>query len=443
MQTLNRLKALIKNALVFMADKAKKLSSACVCFAKHTVFPLIKKVALYFKKTPRAFAALIAVVLLVSSTVTVAVATNAKAAYAVVYNGNSLGAVSSAEVLAEAEILASDILDNAKCSEKLIKTELVKTIVSEDKLISSKQLANQIISHSDKIVTATVLKVNGKDVASEKQKQNADAAIETYLNNYKAENKLDRVELSTNVNVDTVYALRADVESLPTVTEYLNSKEKNVPVQTVTTVTEKRSVSYKTVETKSSKYTVGTVIVTQKGVKGVEEVTYKLATTNGKVSEKKELSSKVLKEPVTKKVIVGTKRIIAADKNGDAPMVWPVKRVARSYVSSYVGDGRGHKGMDIVAPKGTPIYAAESGTVTYSGRDGSGYGNYIKIRHANGLETLYAHCSALYVRVGDKVATGESIAAVGNTGRSTGNHLHFEVHKNGYFVNPSNYIGHN
>lgn len=433
----------VKKAIPFITDKASMLYTTCVNFTKHTVFPLIKKVALFFKKAPRVFAATVAVLVLLFLTTTVALATKATTAYSVVYGGKSLGAVASAEVLAEAEILAYDILDNAKCSEKLINSKLVKTVVSSDSLISSDKLADQLIASSDKIVSATVLKVNGKDVAAEKVSKNADIAIEKYLDEYKTLNKLDKVELSTNVKVDTVYTLRSDFEALPTVTEYLKEGEKKVPVQTVTTVVEERKIDYKVIKTKSSKYTVGTEIVTQKGVYGVEKVTYKLATTNGKISEKKELSSKLIKEPVAKKVIVGTKRVIAADKNGSAPMVWPVKRVARSYVSSYVGDGRGHKGMDIVAPKGTPIYAAEGGTVTYSGRDGSGYGNYIRIRHANGIETLYAHCSALYVKVGDKVASGESIAAVGCTGRSTGNHLHFEVHKNGYFVNPSNYIGHN
>ncbi len=435
--------SIVKKTMAFIMDKAKTFYSFCFDFTKHTVLPLIKKVVLFFKKSPRAFAAVVSVFVLVSLATTVAVATNATTAYSVVYGGESLGSVISQEVLAEAEILASDILDNAKCSNELVSTKLVKTIVSADKLISAEKLAEQMISHSDKIVSATVLEVNGKDVAAEKNSENADIAIEKYLDEYKSSNKLETVELSTSVKVDTVYTLRSDFEALPTVTEYLQKGKAKVPVQTVTTVVEERKVNYKVIETKSSKYTVGTEIVTQKGEYGVEEVTYKLATTNGKVSEKKELSSKTIKEPVTKKVIVGTKRVVAADKNGSAPMVWPVKRVARSYVSSYVGDGRGHKGMDIVAPKGTPIYAAEGGTVTYSGRDGSGYGNYIKIRHENGLETLYAHCSALYVRVGDKVAAGESIAAVGNTGRSTGNHLHFEVHKNGYFVNPSNYIGHN
>lgn len=403
----------------------------------------LKTIFAFFKRSPRAFAALLTVVFLISCTATVAVATNATTAYSVMYDGNSLGAVSGAEVLAEAEILAANKLNNAECTNHLIATKLSKTIISADKLITAEQLSQQIISHSKDIVSAAVLSIDGALVAADSQSENALSAIDNYLVNYKQQNNVDTVELSSNVNVQEIYTLRSNIDTLPTVSDYLNDNSTVVPVQTVTTVVEKRQIAYETIKTESSKYTVGTEIVTQKGKNGVEEVTYKIAYKNGEMSEKTEISSSVISEAVPCKMIVGTKRVIASDKNGDAPMVWPVKRVEKSYVSSYVGDGRGHKGMDIAAPSGTPIYAAASGTVTFSGRDGSGYGNYIIIKHANGVETLYAHCKALYVKKGDTVKAGESIAAVGNTGRSTGNHLHFEVHKNGVFVNPSKYIGSN
>ena len=98
-----------------------------------------------------------------------------------------------------------------------------------------------------------------------------------------------------------------------------------------------------------------------------------------------------------------------------------------------------HKGMDIAAPKGTPIKAAASGTVTYAGWM-SGYGYLVRISHGNGIETYYGHCSKLYVSKGDTVEAGEKIAAVGSTGNSTGNHLHFEIRKNGKQVNPQTYV---
>ena len=99
-----------------------------------------------------------------------------------------------------------------------------------------------------------------------------------------------------------------------------------------------------------------------------------------------------------------------------------------------------HSGVDIGAPRGTPIKAAASGTVVYSGNAGDGYGNYVIIAHANGVRTVYAHCSQLLVSRGQSVSQGSVIAKVGSTGRSTGNHLHFEVRKNGVTYNPQNYV---
>ncbi len=98
-----------------------------------------------------------------------------------------------------------------------------------------------------------------------------------------------------------------------------------------------------------------------------------------------------------------------------------------------------HNGIDFAAPAGTPIYAAYDGNVvaaTYSAT----MGNYVMIDHGDSLYTIYMHASALYVSKGDTVVRGDTIAAVGTTGRSTGNHLHFGVRKDGEYVSPWNYI---
>lgn len=99
-----------------------------------------------------------------------------------------------------------------------------------------------------------------------------------------------------------------------------------------------------------------------------------------------------------------------------------------------------HKGIDIGAPNGTPIYAAADGTVTYASYNSGGYGNLVIISHGNGIETYYGHCSKLYVKKGQSVSAGDNIAAVGSTGRSTGNHLHFEIRQNGSQINPQRYV---
>ena len=98
-----------------------------------------------------------------------------------------------------------------------------------------------------------------------------------------------------------------------------------------------------------------------------------------------------------------------------------------------------HTGLDIATSTGTPIKAAASGTVTFSGWKGS-YGYMIVISHGNGVQTYYGHCSALYASVGQTVSQGEVIAAVGSTGNSTGPHLHLEIRVNGVAYNPQNYL---
>ena len=98
-----------------------------------------------------------------------------------------------------------------------------------------------------------------------------------------------------------------------------------------------------------------------------------------------------------------------------------------------------HTGLDISASTGTPIKAASSGTVTFSGRKGS-YGNLLVITHGNGVQTYYGHCSALYASAGQTVSQGQVVAAVGSTGNSTGPHLHLEIRVKGVAYNPQNYL---
>lgn len=98
-----------------------------------------------------------------------------------------------------------------------------------------------------------------------------------------------------------------------------------------------------------------------------------------------------------------------------------------------------HAGIDIAAPKGTPIAAVQSGKVIYAGRR-AGYGNLVIVSHANGMSTRYAHCSSILVKKGQNVRAGQLLAKVGATGVATGNHLHFEVRKNGKTQNPLTYL---
>jgi murein DD-endopeptidase MepM/ murein hydrolase activator NlpD len=103
------------------------------------------------------------------------------------------------------------------------------------------------------------------------------------------------------------------------------------------------------------------------------------------------------------------------------------------------GETKEHKGIDIANAEGTPIYASAAGTVTVSGPAG-GYGNLIRIAHAGGMDTLYGHARKLLVAKGDKVTQGQLIAEMGNLGKSTGPHLHFEVVEGGTVKDPTEYL---
>ncbi len=126
-----------------------------------------------------------------------------------------------------------------------------------------------------------------------------------------------------------------------------------------------------------------------------------------------------------------------------APMAMPVQGAITSEFgprANPLGQGTEfHPGIDIAAEAGTPIQAAMGGQVVAAGPDG-GYGNLITVDDGNGLTTRYAHCSQIFARVGQSIAPGEIIGAVGSTGRATGPHLHFEVRQDDTPVDPLRYL---
>jgi len=117
-----------------------------------------------------------------------------------------------------------------------------------------------------------------------------------------------------------------------------------------------------------------------------------------------------------------------APSKSTAPLRWPV---AAPRLTSAFGTrwGKNHEGIDMAAPIGTPVFAAAAGEVIYAGDQVRGYGNMIVLNHGKDLVTVYAHNSLLLVHTGDRVAVGQEIARVGDTGRATAPHLHFEVRR--------------
>lgn len=167
----------------------------------------------------------------------------------------------------------------------------------------------------------------------------------------------------------------------------------------------------------------------QEGMAGLKKVTANIVKTNGLETGREVVSEEVLTEPTKTIVVVGTRTLPA--------FRLPVYgRLTSGYGPRW---GSTHTGIDLAASTGTSVKASESGKVTFSGW-GGGYGYLVKIQHADGFETYYAHNSRLYVKVGQKVNKGDTIAASGNTGNSTGPHVHFEIRRYGNSLNPFKYL---
>lgn len=176
--------------------------------------------------------------------------------------------------------------------------------------------------------------------------------------------------------------------------------------------------------------------VIKEGSEGEKSVTDEITYINGKESERKTIKETIIKEPSNEKIEVGTLQTPPKKATGTFKM--PVNGVLTSGFGSRWGTT--HKGIDLGAPAGTPVYAADGGVVTFAGWNSGGFGYLVKISHGNGLETYYAHNSRVAVSTGDRVYQGQIISYVGSTGDSTGNHLHFEVREGGVAHNPLDYL---
>ena len=239
------------------------------------------------------------------------------------------------------------------------------------------------------------------------------------------------------MDVDTLMAINGSKNERIAIGDTLTVK---VPVPCLSvratrTVTYEEDIPFTTRQVEDSNMYRGRSAVVTAGVVGKKEVEATIVKVNGIEVSRTILSETTLSEPVEKVVKVGTKTPPRTMATGS------FIRPCSGYLTSRYGYrwGRNHNGIDVGASTGTPIYAADGGVITMSGWNG-GYGKVIVINHENGYVTYYAHCSRLLYSSGKRVAKGDVIAYVGNTGNSTGPHLHFEVRVNGSPRNPLNYV---
>lgn len=290
-------------------------------------------------------------------------------------------------------------------------------------------------------------KVSIKDVDTKLGKLQNKAEAMNYLLTGQKEKKVHQVqEGETLYNIAKLYGVKQkDLESSnPGITpEKIQIGQEiiltqNAPMLTVETqevVTYSESVPYEIkYEDVNTKYK-GDKTVKSEGLNGQREVVARIIKKNGTEIGKTELSSRVIAEPIPQVVLRGTKTL--PPLVGTGSFIYPVRGTITSGYGSRWGSF--HPALDIAVPTGTPVKASDGGKVVFAGYSGS-YGYMVKINHGGNKVTLYAHCSKLLVKVGDRVYQGQQIAKSGSTGNSTGPHVHFEVQINGATQNPLNYL---
>lgn len=251
---------------------------------------------------------------------------------------------------------------------------------------------------------------------------------------------------SRGLTVKELQALNPDVDINKLMIGQTLTVSQAVPflsVRTVDNVTYDGPIPFETQEVPDETIYQGYSKVLTPGVEGSATYNADVTYVNGVEQDRIINTTQVHSEPVTQVVAVGTKprpKTMATGK-----FIWPIYgHISSGYGTRYIfGSYSFHSGIDIAASYGAGIKAADGGRVVFAGRGTGGYwsyGNYVVVDHENGLQTIYAHCSSLCVSAGERVYQGQVIARVGSTGRSTGNHCHFQVKQNGSTVSPWNYL---
>lgn len=329
------------------------------------------------------------------------------------------------------EVLDAAAIDFEPSGELNVSTVLV----GKGQFSEPGDVKERLKSTSSEMIPAWGITIDDKTVVALASKDDALSLLEEYKQQFAQDGAFlsfhSRVEVSNQFVPVKILKNREDALA------FLNSgRDCSLLVQATIEAEGEESVPFE-VEQKydDSKY-IGDNEIVQQGKDGLRYIKYYSVKVNGEEIERTVLSEEIISQPIKQIELIGTKE--PPSPTGTGEFAQPTSGT----LTSEFGErwNREHCGIDIGASVGTMIYASDNGTVTYSQYNDGGYGYLVKIDHANGYETYYAHCSELLVDEGDVVAKGDPIAKVGNTGRSTGPHLHFEVRKNNEPQNPLKYI---
>ncbi len=386
-----------------------------------------------FKKT-----IIISIILIVAFVLPIFPVSTLTLAYEVKVEDKSVGFVSTTDDFEKAK----EIVENKSVGTVTNEVQALATIVPKTNINSAVEVSSVLtdsLIENKNIVKVYGIYANGICIVASEDKTLLLNALEGYKGIVKTQTGADVVLFEQNVTVTECLSLEEKLTNLDEAIDVLKQKvECNYGFYKTKVVKE----NFKTVTQTDNHLYKGVTKVKRQGVVGLTEKTILVVFNNGKVVSKEQIKTVVLSETQDEVIVKGTrKRPEVSLKQGDK-YLWPLENGASYYISSYYGyrSGRLHKGVDIITNYGTKILAADDGVVTRASWYSS-YGYCVDIRHNDGTVTRYAHCSSLDVSAGDTVVMGEVIARVGSTGRSTANHLHFEVWVNGsYTTNPLNYV---
>lgn len=354
-------------------------------------------------------------------------------AYLVTVDGLNIGLVADdASIAAAVQTIENDVSQTLADNYELPHAVAYKPVRAlPDTLLTQTELVNSIVEETDELESLAVISVEGNQVGACESVAEAQNLLDAIKAQYASEAS-EQADFMQTVSVRRTIApteLRQDYDSLY---ELLSPQ---LDVTSTRAVTYTEEIPFETVTQENSEQDQTYKSVVQSGQPGTAVVVAEITSIDGEEQTRTIVERTVLSQAQDEVVEVGTKNVGI----GSGAFTLPIHDY--TFTSAFKWRwGRLHSGVDLAAPEGTTVSAVDNGKVILAEYSDNGYGYYVIIDHQNGFKTLYGHNSELLVSVGDIVAQGDSIALSGNTGNSTGPHLHFEIHVNDEKVDPERYL---
>lgn len=318
---------------------------------------------------------------------------------------------------------------------------------------SADTILNNITYMKDFQADAFAINIDGKTSVIVESEERANEIIESYSESFIPEDETAQIKdfrFMEIVTIEPVRVLLGDIWNAGDAIRYLRTgsvnelaegeePEPKINVYSVEEATYEETTDFDIEYIDAPDLYTDEVELCSPGAVGRARVVAEIERYNGVEQKRNVLSSTKITDPVSAVYYRGTKPIPEAFGTGQ--FIFPLRDpyiFSTAFGESYgiPGVNPVHQGNDYAAPAGTHIYAADGGVVTFAGYDYSGYGLHIIIDHGGLYQTLYGHCSEIFVSAGDEVYQGKHIGNVGSTGVSTGDHLHFEVRYKGTPIDP-------